>query len=116
MMFGFGIFDYIKIIAGLVIGAGLVFYPARWIGQSEGKQMAATAALSKSVILLRERNVVNDQVSTSDAAALCADFGLSDDDKAECVRRLQPVNAKPDNVGNDPQDRPAIREPGSCAQ
>ena len=76
-MFGFGIFDYLKIGAGLIVGAALVFYPARWIGQSEGKQMAATAALTKSVTLLRERNVVNDQVSTSDAASLCADFGLS---------------------------------------
>ena len=76
-MFGFGIFDYLKIGAGLIVGAALVFYPARWIGQSEGKQMAATAALTKSVTLLRERNVGNDQVSTSDAASLCADFGLS---------------------------------------
>lgn len=115
-MFSFGILDYVKIIAGLVIGAALVFYPARWIGQSEGKQMAATAALSKSVTVLRERNVVNDQVSTADASELCNDFGLSDDDKAECVRRLQPVNTKPDNVGNDPQDGSAIREPGSCPQ
>jgi hypothetical protein len=115
-MFGFGILDYIKFGAGIAIGASLVFFPARWIGQSEGKQMAATAALTKSVTLLRERNVVNDQVSTSDAAALCADFGLSDDDKAECVRRLQPINAKPGNVGNDPADRSVVREPGGCSQ
>ena len=115
-MFGFGILDYLKIGAGLVLGAALVFYPARWIGQGEGKQMAAAAALSKSVTLLRERNVVNDQVSTADASALCADFGLSDDDKAECVRRLQPTNAKPDNVGNDPSNGSAICQPGRGPQ
>lgn len=98
----FGILDYIKVCAGLIIGAALVFYPARWIGQGEGKQMAATAALTKSVSLLRERNVVNDQVSSSDAASLCADFGLSDADAAECVRRLAetPVEAGNGSVHN----------------
>ena len=116
IMFGFGILDYLKFGAGLVLGAALVFYPARWIGQGEGKQMAAAAALSKSVTLLRERNVVNDQVSTADASALCADFGLSGDDEAECVRRLRPTNAKPDNVGNDPSNGSAICRPGRGAQ
>ena len=115
-MFGFGILDYLKIGGGLVLGAVLVFYPARWIGQGEGKQMAATAALSKSVTLLRERNVVNDQVSTADAASLCADFGLSDSDAAECVRRLAEAPAKPDNVGNDPQNGSPVCQPGRSPQ
>lgn len=115
-MFGFGIFDYLKIGAGIVVGAALVFYPARWIGQGEGKQMAATAALTKSVTLLRERNVVNDQVSTSDAAALCADFELPDADAAECVRRLAETNSKPGNVGNDPSNGSAICEPSRGPQ
>ncbi|TWB20026.1 hypothetical protein FBZ99_101817 [Rhizobium sp. ERR 1071] len=115
-MFGFGIFDYLKIGAGLIVGATLVFYPARWIGQGEGKQMAATAALTKSVTLLRERNVVNDQVSTSDAASLCADFGLSDADAAECVRRMAETNTQPGNVGNDPSNGSAVCKPGRGPQ
>ena len=96
-MFSLGILDYVKIIAGLVIGAALVFYPARWIGQSEGKQMAATAALSKSVTVLRERNIVNDRVSSSAATDLCRDFGLSTDDEAECVRRISSPATSPDD-------------------
>ncbi len=115
-MFGFGIFDYIKVGAGLVIGAALVFYPARWIGQGEGKQMAATAALTKSVTLLRDRNVTNDQVSSADAATLCADFGLSDSDAAECVRRLAEANAKSDNVGNDPANGSTVCQSGRGPQ
>lgn len=115
-MFGFGIFDYLKIGAGLIVGAALVFYPARWIGQGEGKQMAATAALTKSVTLLRERNVVNDQVSTSDAASLCADFGLSDADAAECVRRLGDATAQPGNVGNDLANGSAVCQPSRGPQ
>lgn len=115
-MFSFGILDYAKIIAGTVIGATLVFFPARWVGQSEGKQMAATAALSKSVTVLRERNVVNDQVSTSAATDLCSDFGLSADDEAECVRRIRSPSTKPDNVGNDPADGSPLCKPGGSAQ
>lgn len=110
-MLGFGILDYAKIIGGIVVGATLVFYPARWIGQGEGKQMAATVALSKSVTLLRDRNVTNDQVSSADAASLCADFGLSDSDTAECVRRLAEATAKPSNVGNDPANGSALCKP-----
>ncbi|WP_052227530.1 hypothetical protein [Rhizobium sp. WW_1] len=115
-MFGFGIFDYLKIGAGIALGASLVFYPARWIGQGEGKQMAATAALSKSVTLLRDRNVVNDQVTSSDAASLCADFGLSDSDAAECVRRLAETNAKPGNVSNGPADGSSVCQPSRGSQ
>jgi len=112
----FGFLDYLKIGAGLILGAALVFYPARWVGQGEGKQMAATAALSKSVTLLRDRNVTNDQVSSADAASLCADFGLSDSDAAECVRRLQSPNAKPANVGNDPENGSAVCQPSGGSQ
>ncbi|WP_075852427.1 hypothetical protein [Rhizobium hainanense] len=115
-MFGFGILDYLKISAGFVLGAALVFYPARWIGQGEGKQMAATAALTKSVTLLRDRNVVNDQVSTSDAASLCADFGLSDADAAECVRRMAETNAQPGNVSSDPPNGSAVCQPSCGSQ
>jgi hypothetical protein len=110
-MFGFGIFDYIKIIAGLVIGAGLVFFPARWIGQSEGKQMAATAALSKSVTLLRERTSVNDQISAADASSLCSDFELSDGDKAECMRRISSPTAAPDDRDLHHPEGPPVRKP-----
>lgn len=115
-MLGFGILDYLKVGAGIAIGAALVFYPARWVGQGEGKQMAATAALSKSVTLLRERNVVNDQVSTADAASLCADLGLSDADAAECVRRLAETNSQPGNVGNSPADGSTVCQPGRGSQ
>lgn len=113
MMFGFGLFDYIKVGAGLIIGASLTFYPARWLGQSEGKQMAATAALSKSVEILRDRNAIDDQVSTSDAAALCSDLGLSDDDKAECVRRILTPDSESEHFGPYPQDRQAVCQSGS---
>lgn len=103
--------DVIKLPVAIALGATLAFYPARWLGQSEGKQMAATAALTKSVQVLRERNTIDDEVSTSDAAALCADLGLPDDQQAECVRRVLSPDAEPADVGNDPEGRSAVRKP-----
>jgi len=101
-MFGLGVFDLAKIGAGVALGAMLAFYPAILIGRSEGRQQAAAAALSKSVEILRERNAVNDEVSSSDASALCASMGLSDDDQAECVRRVLQADAQPGDVGGHP--------------
>jgi hypothetical protein len=103
-MFGLGFLDAIKIGAGVALGAMLAVYPAILIGRHEGRQQAATAALSKSVEILRKRNDINDQVSTSDASVLCASMGLSDDDKTECVRRVLSPDAEPGDVGIDPAD------------
>lgn len=103
--------DVIKMPIAIALGAVLAFYPARWLGQSEGKQMAATAALTKSVQVLRERNTIDDEVSTSDAAALCADLGLPDDQQAECVRRVLSSDPEPADVGNDPENGSTVRKP-----
>ena len=112
----FGIFDYIKIGAGIAIGATLAFYPAKLIGISEGKQIAATASLVKSVEVLRERNTIDDEVSASDAAALCGSFGLSDHDETECMRRIFQTNADAGNDVDDSSQRPAVCEPGRGPQ
>lgn len=108
--------DVIKLPAAMVLGAAIAFYPAKWIGQSEARQAAATAALKTSVTVLRERNAINDQVTASDAGALCAALGLSDDETTECMRRMAEAPAEPTNGGNDPQDRPAFCRPSGVSQ
>jgi hypothetical protein len=87
--------DFIKLPVVLLIGAVLGFFPARWIGRSEGKQMAATDALETAVKRFAEKGKINGQVSSLDAAALCNDFGLPDSDKADCMRRVREASAKP---------------------
>jgi hypothetical protein len=104
--------DAVKLPAAVLVGAGLMFFPAKWLGQSEGKQMAATASLVKSVEVLRERNTIDEEVSSSDAVALCSSYGLSDDDQAECVRRVQEADAQSRNDGDDAPERPAVCRPG----
>jgi len=86
---------YWQIGAGAVLGALIASAPVYLYGKHEGRQQAAVSALETSVQVLRKRNEINETVSSSDAAALCGDFGLSDDDKAECMRRVLETNPKP---------------------
>lgn len=86
---------YWKIGAGVVVGAFLAAGPVYLYGKHEGRQQAAVAALETSVKVLRKRNEIDETVSTADAAALCAEYGLSDDDKAECVRRVSAPDSQP---------------------
>lgn len=87
--------DFIKLPAVLLVGAAIAFYPARWLGQSEGRQQSATAALESAVKRFAEKGKINGEVSSLDAAALCNDFGLPDSDKADCMRRVREASAKP---------------------
>jgi len=83
-----------KALGALVLGA-LIISGIFTYGKSVGRQGAAVEALERSVEVLRERNEINETVSASDAAALCGDYGLSDEDKRECVRRIREASAKP---------------------
>lgn len=87
--------DWLKFAAVALLGAAIAFYPIRWLGQSEGKQMAATAALETAVKRFAEKGKINGQVSSLDAAALCNDFGLPDSDKADCMRRVREASSEP---------------------
>lgn len=93
----FGLLDWVKIGGGVIVGATLAYGPAYLHGKSAGRQEAAVASLSKSVEVLRERNVINDEVSASDAADLCRSYGLSENDLGECMRRVVDADA---NSGN----------------
>lgn len=84
-----GLMDGLKIASGVALGAVLTFWPAKYIGVQEGRQEAVMATLEKSVTNLRERNVIDEKITSADASALCSDLGLSDDHEIECVRRLE---------------------------
>lgn len=85
---------YWQIGAGGVLEALIASAPVYLYGKHEGRQQAAVSVLETSVQVLRKRNEINETVSSADAAALCGDFGLSDDDEAECVRRVLETDPK----------------------
>ncbi|MBK3745861.1 hypothetical protein G3A39_42660 [Paraburkholderia aspalathi] len=73
-------------------GAGLALYLT---GKQDGRQRASITVLETSVKTLREKGQINAQVSISDAADLCSDYGLPVDEQTECVRRVREASAKP---------------------
>ena len=83
-----------KALGTLVLGA-LIISGVFAYGKSVGRNGAAVEALERSVEVLRERKEINETVSASDAAALCGDYGLSDEDQRECVRRIREASAQP---------------------
>lgn len=78
-MFGFGIFDWIKLVIGAAAGAlvaGSLFYTiGHWRGVDEGKSLERTAALQRSMDLIKERNDTNAKVDMLDDPSLCSALG-----------------------------------------
>lgn len=68
-------FDFIRLGAGAIIGAAVVFTPAYLIGKSDGRASERAAILTRSVEVLRERNRVDDETKGMDARQLCAALG-----------------------------------------
>ena len=66
-----------------------------WHGKSLGRAEAAAEAAANSVRVLKERGKIDEKVTASDSAALCGDYGLSDEDYRECMRRVAEANSKP---------------------
>lgn len=91
----FGLFDGLKLGVGAAAGALAVSLPLYLYGKHEGRQQAAVEALELSVSHLRERNEIDGKVTLADALDLCRDFGLPDDQIAECMRRVQQADAQP---------------------
>lgn len=87
---------------GLILGAALMFYPAKWHGASSERQAAQIRAAADTIRILKERGKIDEQVNSSDAAVLCGSYGLSDDDKAECVRRIREASPVPGNDSHNP--------------
>lgn len=90
MGFLFSLPGKILIAATVVI---LAYVGGQWHGRDIASTKARMEAAETSARILRKRGDIDEDVSTSDATALCADFGLSDSDKAECVRRLQEADS-----------------------
>lgn len=94
-----GLFDTLKIGAGVALGAALATGPAYLYGHSRGQASTRTAALEKTVEILQERELTNAEISRADAAALCSHLGLQDSDRDECVRRLAEADTQRGDSG-----------------
>lgn len=78
-MFGLGIFDMIKMgasaAAGALVAGALMYSVGHWRGVNEGRALERTAALQRSMDLIKERNDTNAKVNDLDDPGLCAALG-----------------------------------------
>ena len=80
--------DHWKIALAAILGAMVAYGPVYYLGKTAGRNEAAMSALENTVAVLKSRELTNAEITRSDAAVLCADFGLPDSERLECVRRL----------------------------
>ncbi|WP_324280290.1 hypothetical protein VPK21_002151 (plasmid) [Sinorhizobium kummerowiae] len=106
----FELLDWAKIAAGAAMGAALIVAPAYFKGKAAGRGEAAVSALETSVKTLRKKGAIDAQVSSSDAASLCAYYGLPDDEQAECMRRVRSASAEAGDDRLHSPERPTVRE------
>lgn len=100
----FGFLDYIKIGAGAIVGAVLSGFIAHGLGVRDGKKEASIDALAVTVKHYQDKGQINAEVSVVDAASLCVDYGLSDEELPECVRRVREASTKSGNVSAHPDE------------
>jgi hypothetical protein len=100
------------VIAGVIIAFGAATSYAYFSGRSAMKKELATETLAATVKVLKDRKQIDETITTSDAGALCADMGLSDDDTAQCVQRLLEADPVPGDKRADPQEGSPVRQPG----
>jgi hypothetical protein len=101
--------NWLKIAAGGLFCAVLLASGSYWLGKGEGRSQAATEALAKTVEVLQSRNETNVEITSSAAAELCRHFGLPDDQRIECMRRVEQADADARNRAQDHDGRPAVR-------
>lgn len=70
-----GLFDWLKLGTGAVVGAMLCYPVANYLGERQGRQEAAQAALKTSIDILRERKLTDDQIQGMSDADLCVALG-----------------------------------------
>lgn len=108
--------DVIKIPASMVLGAGLAFYPIKWYGAAQEKNRAEVAALTRTVEVIRDRQITDAAVAASSNTDVCRFMGLSVEDNAECMRRVAQVNPVAEHVSGDNPDGPSVCEPSGGPQ
>ncbi|QWW77483.1 hypothetical protein [Agrobacterium pusense] len=92
--------NWLKIAAGGLLCALLLASGSYWLGKREGRSQAATEALAKTVEVLQSRNDTNVEINSSAAAELCAHYGLPDEERLECVRRLAKASGRDSRNGS----------------
>lgn len=86
--------DIILIALGAMLGAAILAFPMYKYGMSHGKRLEQAEILQRSVEADNSRREIDAEVSSRGDPDLCRSIGLRVDQIAECVRRVEEINAK----------------------
>jgi len=86
---------YWQVGAGMIAGALMVTPFVYLYSESITRKVVAVETLQKTIKIINDRSIINDQITSDDASSLCSSLGLSDADSIECLRRVQQTDAKP---------------------
>ncbi|QNP80975.1 hypothetical protein [Agrobacterium tumefaciens] len=100
---------WIKIAAVGFLCAGALGTASYLVGKRVQRAEMATETLTKTVEVLQSRNETNVEITSSAAAELCAHYGLPDEERIECVRRVVEADTDARNRAQDHDGRPAVR-------
>ncbi len=101
--------SWLKIAAVGLLCASALGTASYLAGKRVQRAEMATETLTKTVEVLQSRNETNVEITSSAAAELCSYFGLPDEERVECVRRLEQADADARNRAQDHEGRPAVR-------
>lgn len=103
------ILTWLKIAAVGVLCASAVAMASYFAGKRVQRAEMATETLTKTVEVLQSRNDTNVEITSSAAAELCAHYGLPDNERLECVRRVEQTSADARNSSEYHDERSAVR-------
>lgn len=101
--------NWLKIAAAGLLCAAALVSGSYFAGKRVQRAEMATETLAKTVEVLQSRNETNVEITSSAAAELCAHYGLPNEERVECVRRVVEADADARNRGQDHDGRPAVR-------
>lgn len=105
------ILTWLKIAAIGVLCASALGIASYFAGKRVQRAEMATETLTKTVEVLQSRNDTDVEITSSAAAELCAHYGLPDEERLECVRRVEQASADARNSSEDHNGRSAVRQP-----
>lgn len=97
--------NWLKIAAGGLLCAGVVAVSSYLVGKRVQRAEMATETLTKTVEVIQSRNDINVEINSSAAAELCAHYGLPDEERLECVLRVEQASADARNSSEDHDGR-----------
>lgn len=71
----FGLFDWLKIGGGIVIGAALMSGPVYFYGKAVGRANVVSEMKDDRITILKDGKKIDEDVLASDDAALCGFLG-----------------------------------------